>query len=120
MFDKVQDSGAREEMATGSVRDSRAGKGRYDLLPPMAIRRLAQHYENGAAKYGDNNWQKGQPVSRYLDSMLRHGFALAEGKTDEDHAAAVIWNAIGIMWTRGEVDAGRLPPELDDVVRDPA
>ncbi len=30
---ELPDSGIREEMPTGSVRDSREGKGRFDLLP---------------------------------------------------------------------------------------
>jgi len=33
----LKDSGAREKMATGSQRDSRAGKGRFDLLPGRAL-----------------------------------------------------------------------------------
>jgi len=67
-LDAVKDSGAREEFDTGSKRDTRKGRGRYGLITPIALKRLAQHYENGAAKYGDRNWEKGQPVSRYLGS----------------------------------------------------
>lgn len=50
-FDKVKDSGKRENFTTGSRRDTRVGKGRFDLLPPKCIMRLAKHYENGATKY---------------------------------------------------------------------
>lgn len=64
MFNEVKDSGKRQEFQTGSIRDTREGKGRYDLLPPHAIFRLAKHFENGAKKYGDRNWEKGQPLSR--------------------------------------------------------
>ncbi|HUS51203.1 MAG TPA: dATP/dGTP diphosphohydrolase domain-containing protein, partial [Candidatus Paceibacterota bacterium] len=71
-FKEVKDSGKRQDFDTGSRRDTRDGKGRYDLLPVRAIKRLAKHYENGAKKYGDRNWEKGQPLSRYLDSALRH------------------------------------------------
>ncbi len=72
-YDSVKDSGERREFSTGSVRDVRKGKGRFDLIPPCALLLLAQHYENGAVKYGDRNWEKGQPLSSYVDSMLRHG-----------------------------------------------
>jgi len=38
-YEKVNDSGKREVMGTGSQRDSRAGKGRYDLLSPLVLYR---------------------------------------------------------------------------------
>ena len=60
------DSGKRRDFPTGSRRDSREGKGRYDLISPIALRRLALVCERGAAKYGDRNWEKGQPMSGYI------------------------------------------------------
>lgn len=114
-FDKVKDSGSRRDFGTGSVRDQSSGKGRYDLLEPVAIRRLAQHFENGAVKYGDNNWQLGQPLSVYLDSAIRHLFNLLEGKQDEDHAAAAAWNALAFISTKNWIDEGTLPAELDNI-----
>lgn len=111
----TKDSGQREEFNTGSKRDSREGKGRYDLLPPIAIRRLAQLYERGAVKYGDHNWQKGQPLSRYLDSAIRHAFQVLEGDTTEDHAAAAAWNFLAVIHTQEMIAAGKLPEELDDL-----
>jgi hypothetical protein len=114
-FDSVKDSGERRDFGTGSVRDVSTGKGRYDLLPPMAIRRLAQHYENGAAKYGDNNWKLGQPLGTYLDSGIRHAFNVLDLQVDEDHPAAVAWNLISFMWTVDEIRAGRLPRDLDNI-----
>jgi len=114
MFDSVKDSGNRQDFTTGSVRDSRTGKGRYDLLPPYAIFRLARHFENGAVKYGDNNWKKGQPLMRYLDSALRHLFNLLMGKQDEDHATACVWNVMAFIETKQMIAEGKLPKELDD------
>lgn len=114
-YDGVNDSGNRRTFATGSVRDIRAGKGRYDLLPPSALRRLAKHYENGAAKYGDRNWEKGQPLSSYLDSMLRHCFAYLEGDRSEDHVAAAAWNAFAIMQTEEMLRLKKLPAEFNDM-----
>ena len=35
-FDKVQDSGKRQDFGTGSVRDTNEGKPRYDLISPIA------------------------------------------------------------------------------------
>ena len=117
-YDEVKDSGVREEFDTGSNRDTRTGKGRFDLIAPAALKRLAQHYENGAVKYGDRNWEKGQPVSRYLDSAIRHLYAYLAGSRNEDHLAAVAWNAMAAIETEVRVRDGRLPAELDDVYVD--
>lgn len=110
----TKDSGERQEFETGSVRDTRDGKGRYDLLPPAAMRRLAQLYERGALKYGDRNWEKGQPVMRYVDSAMRHLFNFLEGEETEDHLAAAAWNALGAIETLERVKAGTMPAKLDD------
>jgi hypothetical protein len=148
----INDSGKREEFATGAVRE---GKGRCDLLPldclpgkyaddpvllsierfqrdgnPMPIENaisffvtfafknvetgileLACHYEDGAKKYGDNNWKKGLPVSRYISSAVRHYFKYSRGDNDERHDRAVFWNLTAIMWTCLH------KPELNDYKR---
>ena len=114
-YNKVQDSGARQSFTTGSVRDTRDGKGRYDLLPVYAISRLARHYENGAVKYGDRNWEKWQPLTRYLDSALRHTFKLLGRQADEDHAAAAVWNLLAYIETLHRIELGQLPSDLDDL-----
>ena len=116
-FTKVKDSGKRQEFKTGAVRDIQEGKGRYDLISPIALERLAKHYENGAKKYGPHNWQKGMPLSRYLDSLIRHAYKLLRGWEDEDHAAAIAWNAFAFMHTKEMIDRGKLPKELDDIIR---
>lgn len=112
---ELKDSGDRRSFSTGSVRDVRDGKGRYDLLSPAAIRRLAKLYEAGAKKYGDRNWEKGQPLGSYVDSMLRHAFCYLDGQRDEDHIAAVIWNACSIIHTEQLIAEGKLPPEFNDI-----
>lgn len=114
-YNHVKDSGERQKFSTGAQRDIQKGKGRFDLLPPIAIRRLAKHFENGAAKYGDENWKKGIPLRRYLDSGLRHAFQVLECKKDEDHVAAVIWNFCCFLWTAEQIEQGNLPKELDDL-----
>ena len=116
-FAEVKDSGKRQEWETGSKRDTRDGKGRYDLIPPYSMHRLARHFENGAVKYGDRNWEKGQPLSRYLDSCMRHLWKVIAGEEDEDHEAAVAWNIFAYMHTLHEIEEGRLPDLLDDLGR---
>jgi hypothetical protein len=117
-FDKVQDSGVREDFGTGSVRDTRDGKGRYDLIPPDGLKRLAVHFQNGAKKYGDRNWEIGQPLSRYCDSGIRHFLAYLAGDRSEDHLAAAMWNAMCAAATECRIDEGLIPKEINGVVID--
>lgn len=111
---KVKDHGVREEMKTGSRRDTQKGKPRPDLIPPQLLVKLAMHYGAGSDKYGDRNWEKGQPVMRYVASLDRHILAWKCGMTDENHLIAAIWNLIGIEWTLDMIRHGYLPEELDD------
>lgn len=116
-YKKVKDSGKRQQFSTGAVRDGQTGKGRYDLLPTRAIRRLAEHYENGAVKYGDGNWLKGMPLTRMIDSAIRHLFTALEGHQDEDHLIACAWNVLGIVELQERIEEGLLSKELDDLPR---
>lgn len=75
---------------------------------PKLMLDVARHFENGALKYGEHNWQKGIPISRYIDSALRHLMKDLAGETDEDHAAAFIWNCMCAAWTMEHL------PEMDD------
>lgn len=106
------DSGEREEFETGARRDSREGKGRYDLIPVEPLRRWALLMERGAKKYGDRNWEKGMNLSRFIDSAMRHLEQLRDGQTDEDHAAAVLFNVGAYMHTKKEIELGNLPQSL--------
>lgn len=111
----TKDSGERQKFSTGAVRDTQTGKGRYDLLNPIPLLRLAQLYERGAIKYGENNWTKGIPISRYVNSAERHINNYKEGERTEDHPAAVAWNAFGIMFNEVMIERGLLPKELNDM-----
>jgi hypothetical protein len=78
------------------------------------LRRLAVHYQNGAKKYAKNNWRKGQPITRYYDSAMRHLAKAVDGLKDEDHLAALLWNLFGIVQMKIDVKRGLLPPQIDD------
>lgn len=93
----LHDSGERQQFNTGAVRDPAKGKGRYDLISPHALKRLALHYEAGAEKYADRNWEKGIPMSRCFSSAVRHLFQWLAGMRNEDHLAAAAWNVFAIM-----------------------
>ena len=111
----TKDSGQRRDFATGARRDVATGKGRYDLLPKPAIHRLAQLFERGAAKYGENNWQKGMPLSVFIDSGIRHAFQAQNGEQDEDHLISAAWNFLCAATIHQQIQEGKLPPELNDI-----
>jgi len=95
---KLKDSGERRQFSTGAVRDRAVGKGRFDLLSTQMLFRLARHYEAGAIKYSDRNWEKGMEFSVYVDAALRHLIKYIAGWNDEDHLAAAIWNLAALMF----------------------
>jgi hypothetical protein len=109
---KVSDK--KQVFVTGAERDTQSGKGRFDLIPPSPMLRVAQLYERGGIARGDRNWEKGMPLMRFVDSIERHTNQLKAGEPREDHGAAIVWNTLGYMWTLAEIEAGRLPRELDN------
>ncbi len=65
---------------------------------PACILHLSKYYEQGAKKYSDRNWEKGIPISVMLDSGIRHTLKYLDGRTDEDHLVAALWNVLGAIW----------------------
>ena len=106
---EILDSGERTEFQTGAVRDMHEGKGRFDLLPMCVLMRLAKHYEKGALKYEERNWEKGIDAHSFADSAFRHLVKYMDGWDDEDHLIAAIWNLCGLAWTEEK------KPELVDI-----
>lgn len=60
---------------------------------------VSKHFEEGAKKYGDNNWRKGIPVHCYIDSAVRHYLKYRRGDNDEPHDRAFCWNLMCAIWT---------------------
>jgi len=115
----LKDSGTRTQFSTGAVRDAQEGKGRMDLLPMRAIIAVARIFEAGAKKYGADNWRKGIPLSRYLDSGLRHAIKYARGDRDEDHLSQCMWNFMCLSETQSMIEEGLLPNALNDLRYNP-
>ena len=111
----LPDSGERSEFDTGAVRDAMIGKGMPSCIPIAALQAVSRRFEDGATKYGRDNWRKGIPLSRYVDSLYRHLWAFMQGDLSEDHGGAVIWNAMCLVETRKMIDNGDLPQTLDDL-----
>lgn len=70
----------------------------YDYTPTMFLE-VSKHFEAGAVKYGENNWQKGIPVHCYIDSAVRHYLKFLRGDDDEPHDRAFVWNIMCCIWT---------------------
>ena len=70
---------------------------------------VAKHFEDGAVKYGDNNWQKGIYLHCYIDSAVRHYCKYRRGDKDEPHERAFLWNILCAIWTH------KNKPEMIDI-----
>lgn len=92
-------------MKTNNTRDLIAAlfefsMAQYTNVETMLLE-VAKHFEDGARKYGENNWQKGIPPSCYIDSAIRHYLKYLRGDDDEPHDRAFVWNIMCCIW---EVD----------------
>lgn len=76
------------------------------------ILEVSKHFEDGAKKYGEYNWQKGIPTHCYIDSAVRHYLKWLRGDTDEPHDRAFVWNILCCIWTCDN------KPELNDYGKD--
>ena len=83
----------------------------YENIPDMLLQ-VSKHFEEGAAKYGECNWQKGIPVHSYIDSALRHYLKYKREDYDEPHDRAFVWNILCLLWTL------RHKPEMNDLKKE--
>jgi len=116
---KMNDTGQRMNYGENAAqREPDTGKGRPDLITPFAIERLSKWYSLGSLKYGDRNWEKGMPFSRYTASMFRHLIAWMKGDKSECHLSAIAWNAFAIMHHQelGELEWDDMPHYLSKKV----
>lgn len=79
------------------------------MHPCSALLEVAIHYEDGARKYQERNWEKGIPLHCYIDSGVRHYLKHIRGDEDEPHDRAFLWNMFGAIWTHNH------KPELIDL-----
>lgn len=103
----TKDSGQREAFASGMVRDVQTDKTLYHLVfsGPM-FKRWAELLTRGAVKYGEDNWTLANgeaELKRFRASAVRHFYQWLQGDTDEDHAAAVIFNINGYEYVKGRL-----------------
>ena len=75
---------------------------RLDLIPPDSLWQVARVYGIGAQEYGDNDWRKGAPYSRWIAAMERHIALYKAGQnTDSDsgvhHLAHAIFHCLALI-----------------------
>jgi len=71
---------------------------RFDDCYTMLLE-TSKHFEEGAKKYGEWNWQKGLPVRSYINSAVRHLLKWLRSDEDEPHDRAFCWNILCAAWT---------------------
>ena len=107
----TKDSGKRQKFASGMQRDLQQDKIRYDLCydGPM-FKRWAELLTRGAVKYDARNWMKAnsnEELERFKSSAARHFTQWMNGETDEDHAAATIFNLNGYEYLKNKLENGK-------------
>jgi len=98
---KTKDSGARKKFKSGMQRDIESDKPRYDLIYIPLLTEWANLMARGAVKYNEDNWKKANSVKelrRFKASAWRHFIQFMEGKTDEAHHAAILFNIAGCRY----------------------
>lgn len=88
-------------------------KNRVDLLPPLALQRIAEIFTFGANKYSSWDWSKGLSFSRLYGALLRHVFAWFRGeRNDPESGKSHLYHAgCCIMML---IEMNELRPDLDD------
>ena len=99
----TKDSGLREQYA-GMQRDVTSDKTLWHLVTagPM-LRRWAELLTRGAKKYTPHNWEGAhteEEYERFRESAFRHFVQWYYGETDEDHAAAILFNVNGAEYVK--------------------
>ena len=92
MFQKTKDTGYLYSILDYASEYMFSNK--YTMLIELSI-----HFEEGAEKYGIDNWKKGIPEWSYLDSAIRHFLKYLRLDLDERHDRAFVWNIVCLIWT---------------------
>lgn len=90
---------------SGAIRDVEDGKEDFiETISWVAFRRYAQYMTSKKSKYGSGNFKKSIPIDSYERSLMRHVSKYLINKYEngnlekqEDHLAAIVFNAFGIM-----------------------
>jgi hypothetical protein len=89
---------------SGVIRGDNTGKTDYTLaLDGPLFERWAQLLTENVESKGKRNWMNArtqEDYDRFRESFLRHALSVLRGDEDEDHAAAVVFNLNGMLYTQ--------------------
>lgn len=112
---ETKDSGKRQDYASGMRRDVTDGKPDFYLClteqpyKDQLLTRWAELMTRGADKYGRRNWQLAnseEELERFKSSAFRHFMQWVSGESDEDHAAAVLFNINAAEYVKRKLSTG--------------
>lgn len=74
------------------------GKLQYGLIPPLAVKSMAEIFTYGATKYGPDNWKLCKDATAYWDALHRHLQAYALGEhVDQETGYSHLAHALANM-----------------------
>jgi hypothetical protein len=89
---------------SGVIRGDNTGKTDYTLaLDGPLFERWARLLTENVESKGKRNWMNAstqEDYDRFRESFLRHALSVLRGDDDEDHAAAVVFNLNGMLYTQ--------------------
>jgi len=120
----LKDSGARQEYSSGMVREPEGQRERFDLILPLTqpydttlLYRWANVLTAGCVKYSSRNWEKANSVEeyqRFKASAWRHFIKFMSGRTDEDHAASLLFNINGMVYLQQKLNLDGLGNQIQE------
>lgn len=110
----TKDSGTRQQFDSGMQRELKDAQPRFDLLIPenvpydaQLITRTAALVARGAQKYESRDWEQAstpEELEVFRASAFRHFMQWFTGETDEDHAAAILFNVLAVESTQFKIN----------------
>lgn len=120
----TKDNGTRTEFDSGMQREIKAGLPRFELLVPEGVpyseqmlTRLASLVAKGAEKYASRDWEQActqEELESFRASAHRHFMQFMCGESDEDHAAAVMFNVMAVETIRYKIAAAEKQADTAD------
>lgn len=62
---------------------------RFDLIDGPALFKMAEVLDQGAVKYGENNWH-GIEIEDHLNHLIAHAYAYLAGDRQDDHLSHIM------------------------------
>jgi hypothetical protein len=87
-----------QQTAQGTTKEREQKMPRYDLIPKEWLDELASIFEEGAAKYGEDNWKTPAFFDDCLNHAMAHLLRFNNGDHSENQLPKVAWNVLAYRW----------------------